>query len=242
MNVRRKRKIRRTLSRNKSVHQGARAIQRVPRGLSYRGIGMPNIFRTTVKYTEVRQQDVGVGSYIEYNYSCNGLFDPNITGAGHQPTYFDQMMAFYDHYTVTSSFIRIRPVNTGVVELSPCIYSIMVTDAVGKVATLFAGGAEEAVLESKECKSWNLTNAPWNTGQRGDMQISARFNAKQFFGPAYIEGATQYKGDSTHNPDEAAYYSLGFLSIAGNDPTTLPFAVEIFYDVTFSEPKNIGQS
>ena len=43
------------------------------------------------------------GSTASYVYSCNGMYDPDITSTGHQPMGFDQWMAFYQHYTVLGS-------------------------------------------------------------------------------------------------------------------------------------------
>ena len=41
------------------------------------------------------------GSLASKVFTCNGLYDPDVSGTGHQPRGFDQMMALYDHYVVT---------------------------------------------------------------------------------------------------------------------------------------------
>lgn len=45
-------------------------------------------------------------------FSANGLFDTDITGVGHQPSGFDQLMTFYDHYTVTHAKITVTAQNS----------------------------------------------------------------------------------------------------------------------------------
>jgi hypothetical protein len=66
----------------------------------------PNQLRNTLRYADEVTLAVSVG-FGKYIFSCNGMFDPNITGVGHQPLYFDQLTAVYDHYTVYKSRIRV---------------------------------------------------------------------------------------------------------------------------------------
>lgn len=40
----------------------------------------------------------------------NSVFDPDYTGAGRQPTFFDQMAALYNRYTVRASTCKVMPV------------------------------------------------------------------------------------------------------------------------------------
>lgn len=42
----------------------------------------------------------GVGSAASYQFRLNSLFDPDYTGAGHQPMGFDQLAALYQRYRV----------------------------------------------------------------------------------------------------------------------------------------------
>lgn len=58
-----------------------------------------------------RQLNPGIASVASYIYSLNGLFDPDISGAGQQPTGFDQYMALYERYTVTKVKVTIKMIN-----------------------------------------------------------------------------------------------------------------------------------
>lgn len=40
-----------------------------------------------------------------HGFRANSLYDPDFSGAGHQPMYFDEMSAIYNHWTVIGSKI-----------------------------------------------------------------------------------------------------------------------------------------
>ena len=67
---------------------------------------IPKQLYNRLKYAETINVPIGVGGTGNYLYSCNGMYDPNITGTGHQPMYFDQFTAMYDHYTVLKSMMK----------------------------------------------------------------------------------------------------------------------------------------
>lgn len=52
------------------------------------------------------------GGAASYVFAANGLYDPNISGAGHQPMGFDQLMALYNQYVVIGGYIKITFSNT----------------------------------------------------------------------------------------------------------------------------------
>ena len=57
--------------------------------------------KTCMLYTEAFSLNPGAGGIASvYVFNLNSLFDPNVTGVGHQPTGFDQLMAIYEQYTV----------------------------------------------------------------------------------------------------------------------------------------------
>jgi len=60
------------------------------------------------KYVEFITVPAGaVGSTDNYAFATSSLYDPNYTGAGHQPMFRDEMALLYKHYCVIASYIKI---------------------------------------------------------------------------------------------------------------------------------------
>jgi len=67
--------------------------------VTFKGIvGFPDRLRTNLRYSTVIP--VPAVAHYEYVFKANSLFDPDLTGVGHQPTYFDQLAAIYSQYCV----------------------------------------------------------------------------------------------------------------------------------------------
>jgi len=86
----------------------------------------PPILRNTMTYCEEIGVVLDANGINEFLFSCNGLFSPSITTPGHQPLYYDQLMAIYNHYTVQSSKITITPVFSDIAH--PCVYVLYQDD------------------------------------------------------------------------------------------------------------------
>lgn len=63
------------------------------------------------------------GVITQYVFTANGMYDPNITGTGHQPMGFDTMMLYYEQYTVLRSSVTLRFAGNGTqpVNVSVCL-------------------------------------------------------------------------------------------------------------------------
>lgn len=88
-------KTKRKYTKKKKNYNG-RTIVKVPRP----ALGFPDTYKCKLRYCEsydLSTDGVGLDQYI---WSLNSLYDPNITGVGFQPTYFDQLTQIYDHYRV----------------------------------------------------------------------------------------------------------------------------------------------
>jgi len=90
----------------------SRTMTRPGDSVIYKGIGIPDRFYTTMKYTEQIQLTAGAGTeYQVYQFRGNSLYDPNLTGTGSQPTWFDQICSatsLYTQYLVVGSKISLR--------------------------------------------------------------------------------------------------------------------------------------
>lgn len=80
----------------------------VPRNNVFMGLGFPKKMVVRQKYIDTFQMSSVSGALSTHQYALNGLYDPDITASGHQPMYFDQYMAIYNHYTVIGCKMTVR--------------------------------------------------------------------------------------------------------------------------------------
>lgn len=167
-----------------------------------------------------------VGSYV---MSANGLFDPNITGTGHQPAGFDQMMASYNHYHGVKSRISVLFRNSSatypVVMISRAASAVPVTN---QVQLLEEGNYVRTALMP--------------TGVQGSWKrLSMDMDVRKFGGVDDILDRTDYQGDVAANPVEQVYF---IIQVFTEDFTTATVNLDIVieYDSWFTEPRVLTTS
>lgn len=74
-------------------------------GLSRTDFGFPDRIRTKLQYQDVIQLSASAGSPGIWQFRMNSLQDPDYTGVGHQPQWYDQLSAVYSYYRVIGSKI-----------------------------------------------------------------------------------------------------------------------------------------
>lgn len=75
-------------------------------------IGVPDSRRTTLLYADQIQLNGGATTAATHIFRINSLFDPDYTGVGHQPRYFDQFAAMYNRYRVDEAFLEVTLATT----------------------------------------------------------------------------------------------------------------------------------
>lgn len=165
------------------------AITRVP---SLGPLGFPKrlnaSLRTVSEFTIAYTGGVS-GTQI---FSANGMYDPDITGTGSQPYYFDQLMAVYDHYTVVRSKCSFQVLGYTSSSSLPVQMHLHVNDD-GSAA---ASGVEME-QSTTSLKGMNL--------QSGPVTVNNNWSSKAFFGP----GATSdpnMRGTDAANPAEVSSF------------------------------------
>lgn len=84
-------------------------LQRIGRLLDNTVLARGQYLKAILKYTDTVQMNPGAaGTANHYVFAANGLYDPNITGGGHQPAGFDQYMTLYELFTVTRAHIKVN--------------------------------------------------------------------------------------------------------------------------------------
>jgi len=116
-------------------------------GLSRTDFGFPDLLRTKLHYCDVVQLSASAGSPGLWQFRMNSLFDPDFTGTGHQPQWFDQLSAVYSRYRVlgakiTAKFVPGTVNATEAADTGPYIVGITT-----KIGSTFAASTYAAILE-----------------------------------------------------------------------------------------------
>ena len=190
--------------------------------------GFPDTLQTTLRYQETLSLSSSSGALFGYVYNLNGLYDPNHTGTGHQPLYFDQLMTIYNHYIVIGAKITVKftaypasiPVN---VCLSP-------NDDGTIVPASFTALAEQSAAVS------GVVSAS------GDAPVILNYfwSMKKAYGPN--PPTNLLRGNVSVNPQETSCVTIAVQSSDALTSTVVVAYVEISFIAQFTELRDIGGS
>jgi len=213
--------------RNKSNGPRGPAPRRVTPGeIIERGIPGFRALKYTTKlnYYDAFQLSTGAGSVGTYVFSANGLYDPNITGTGHQPMPFDQLMLSYEHYCVLKSRITVRFSNLTAVYLSVSIsINAGATPVTSNVALVENGNLVRESVSSGSYHVFKVLEMPINISTFGSVKS--------------IMSNPDYKGTISANPVEQSYFHVSVWDPINVAVSTVECEVFIEYLATFFEPR-----
>jgi hypothetical protein len=193
-------------------------------------------FYTKLRYNEAHT--FGAGSTANfasnYKYCLNSLYDPNVSGVGHQPMGFDNLMSIYEKYTVVGAKITVCFIGDTTV---PSVCGLRLVD-----------GNETAVADKKRAiengdSSWRyMTTA---NGGNNKIVLSRSVNCKKFFGQKAIVGDDKYTLSSAQAPtdDDKIIAEIWVAPISASDVHGRTLVdVTIEYTAVFTEPKELTLS
>lgn len=165
-----------------------------------------------------------------YVYSANGVYDPNVTGTGLQPIFFDCMMTLYNHYTVRRSRIKVSAQNLGTVTTH--------------VAVSVSGSSSVTTDDSQLVANGNLVYALILPTGVAESVALLRHSAQagQFQGIDDVMDDPNMRGDAASNPTEQLYYHVSIWNPVNATVPSILLDVEIDYDVVFHEPRKAALS
>lgn len=199
--------------------------------------GNPSSKLVRFRYTDQFSLNPGIGAISSWVFRANDLFDPNLSGGGHQPYGFDQQMTYYDHFKVIGSRITIRPVSWYTSADGGIMGCLLSDDGVSAVGA----GNINHLLESRQT-GMNIKyvgTMDYNQQQKSNI-IRKSFSHKKFFRQPMTD---KFQGSATASPAEKAYFEVFVAAATATaDPPALAFIVTIDYIAVLTEPKNIAQS
>lgn len=190
-------------------------------------LGLPQKIYFKHKYAENLVLQMPSGVPAQYRFSCNSLYDPNSTGTGHQPYYFDEMANLYNQYQVLGSKITVsfsKLANSPNVPISACIFVEDDTSAPTDIQTNLELGRKVVMIGA----------------DLGVQKLENTWSAKRSFpGP---QGRESLCGNNMSNPTEQMFYYITANSIDGTSTATLYVTVEIEYFTCWFEKKTVAGS
>lgn len=196
----------------------------------------PNNVMVKLRYGgEARTIDPGAGILGFHVFSAGGMYDPDITGSGHQPRGFDELMDAFNHYLVIGAKITISAragstspanLNTIGITLRPSSGIVSsVTDYYEDLGSVWkqCGGssAEQTVILSKGYSPRKVYGASVRTLMADDLK----------------------KGSQVSNPIDNQFWHVWVNPFDGSsDTTAVVVRATIEYTAVMLEPVLIGQS
>lgn len=194
---------------------------------------LPMAFKAVLRYSDPFEAFIPPqnGLNIGKVFSCNGLYDPDITRVGHQPSGFDQLMSMYDHYVVIGAKITTTFVNND--NNHGVVVAIDVRDSEVIQPDM------RVVQESGTCKTAVISQE--NTG-KGTCTITYKINPNKFLHRTKPLSDPTLKGSSNTNPVEQCYFHVMLSSLDAGSVDSCSISSIIEYQAVFIEPKQVGLS
>jgi len=202
--------------------------RRGPRGR--RAALRKNPFPTSVvvrmRYSGQCENAPSAAAIDDYTFRANSIFDPDYTGAGHQPYGHDQYQMIYNHYKVIKSKITVTFISTSVTQTGSAVCGIAIKDDTTMEQNL------DTIREAKGSRYGILPAG-------GKLKLTLGYNMKIMY-PEIFQAATAMFGA---NPTEDAFFQVFSGPISGViTPATVSCIVTIDYTVKCWELKDLGQS
>lgn len=161
-----------------------------------------------------------------YKFRLNDLYDPDYTGIGNQPYYYDQMIALYKAFVVTGSKVKITATGSSnmKVTLRPSTSTALATSV---------------VLERERPNSKYM----YVTAQGDAKSITSYMSSAQIFGrsKACILNEDDFRGVGSY-PTQVAYWDICTQHVDGASTASIYVDVEITYYTKWMNRRAVAQS
>lgn len=180
------------------------------------------------------------GTTATWIYSANGVYDPDITGTGHQAMGFDQMMLSYEHYAVIRSKLTVNFANNSNYPVRVGVYLSPEPTAITSPEQLMENGlVKTIILDSKG----GTSTAPGVSGRISSISLDC--DVKNYFGKQKYSQLLEdnYSGSAAAMPAEQVYFNVfAFSSHSGAEGMQVLMDALISYDTIYYEPRKLTPS
>lgn len=179
-----------------------------------------------LKYSDQFQLSVGAaGLPVGYVMSLNGLYDPNITGVGHQPRGFDQYMAMFGRYCVIGAKIRAIAINVD-------DNNAHIVGFVTRFSSSFGAPSLYDLIENGQACYGAVNNSD---GGPAILDMERWVDVGKHLCTPHPLSERDIQGNASANPAKQLYVHFFASPLNGEDTNIVRFNVEIEYSVILNE-------
>lgn len=192
----------------------------------------PSTLTRKLRYVDkITLNPASLSALASHRFRANDMYDPDVTGTGHQPMGFDQYMTMYDHFKVVGSKITCHILGNEDAASPPFVIGVYLDDDT------------TAVTDSNNLIEQGLTSykiVSTGNGQHA-VKLYKNFSSKKYFSSQ--KAAATLMGDASTSPTEQAIYTI-FAQALENSVDVLQLRVHVVIDyiVQFSERKTLTSS
>lgn len=191
------------------------------------GRGFPDRVQETHRYAETLVFSSVAGVLTQQKFITNGMYDPNYTGGGHQPTLFDTFSTLYDHYTVIGSKIKVKVVPT-VANTAPIQVGMVLNDDTSNLS--LTGDYDTEQIKATPTLLMNSYSDP--------QELNLTWSAKKTFGGSVLAN-TSLQGTPSSNPSEYSVFHIWMQTGDGSvSNTSCTMLITIEYIAVWKEFKD----
>lgn len=204
----------------------------VPKTSVNMGLHFPKTLTMIHRYNQSFGLSPAASAFAYQDFICNGIYDVDLSGTGHQPYYTDQLKALYNHWTVIGSRMKVRMTPSAISE-DPCFIGVYINDD-----TTHTPGDVEAYNEIAGPK----TNRMTPPGMDSVYEFNINWSGKKAFKRFDINNKL-FRGSSavSENPEEQQVYTV-YCYPVGAAGVSFYINVTIEYIVVWTELKDIAGS
>jgi len=214
----------RSRSRSRSTKRSKKSYEdfSAPKLFKPMSAALGNTQRVKMIYADYLALNPSVGGLTGKVYAANGLFDPDITGVGHQPSGFDQYKEIYERLTVIASRIRVvaTPENQSGSERTGFTWGISFLTTKNTITN-----DSREYIENGETK-WTKSGY----GESKPTSLISYANLNRQLGMNVWDRA-EFDNTPSSNPQATNFWHVWMQADADADIGTVYFTVEIDYDV-----------
>lgn len=221
-----KRKGSSLLSTDRSGYTATNLIKRYP---------IAKTFKRILPYFETGLSiNPGAGGVLgSYVFQLNGVYDPNITGGGHQPLGFDQLMLMYEHVVAIGANIKIDFTS------NDTVYHQLVGMYLSTTSTTETDVRK--VIENGSCV-WQVIG-PNGTGIESVASLSLKCGVEKFMGLHNILSNPAFASTTTLNATDGLFCHIFVCDHNQNyDTAGITFDVYLNQICVFTQPKELALS